>query len=303
MVTVFGGTGFLGREIVSQLLQAGVRVRVAARHPERAVFEESEQKPDLMTVDIRDENAVRQAVAGATGVVNAVSLYVEKHGLSFEDIHVVAARRIARCAQEAGVGTLVHISGIGVDEHSASAYIRARTQGEQAVREIFEGAIVLRPSVLFGPGDSFLTTLASLARLPIIPLFGRGQTRLQPVHVADVASAAAQFLTRPPEPGLHQAEVFELGGVGIYTYRDLLELVLAHLGKRRPLLPVPFAGWRALAAVASALPNPPLTSDQVALMEQDNVVRSDAAGFAQLGIKPADIAATLPQVLRTGRLT
>ena len=198
IVTVLGGTGFLGRRVVRHLLDRGFRVRATARHPERVptLFGPNEVGAEAVGADVHDEASVAAVLADADAVVNAVSLYVEHGGPeTFRAVHVEAAARIARLAREAGVGCLIHVSGIGADPASPSNYIRARGEGEIAVREAFPGATLVRPSVMFGPDDYFLTTLARLLRtLPIYPLFGRGRTRLQPVHVEDVSEAIARIL-------------------------------------------------------------------------------------------------------------
>ncbi|MCP1673685.1 NADH dehydrogenase [Natronocella acetinitrilica] len=293
-VVVFGGTGFLGRAVVAELVRRGWLVRVAARHPQVAALP---GKPagavTRCAVDIRDEAAVATAVAGAAAVVNAVSLYVETRDVDFDTIHMHGAERIARLAAAAGVDRLVHISGIGVDTQSASRYVRARACGENAVRAAFPGATVLRPSVIFGPGDHFLSALDGVTRLPIVPLFGDGGTRLQPVHVEDVALAVAASLARPTAPG----DVFELGGAEMPTYREILRLILRHRGRRRLLLPVPFAIWRGIARASALLPKPPITVDQVNLMAGDNVVRDDARSFADLGITPRGLSPELPDCM------
>jgi uncharacterized protein YbjT (DUF2867 family) len=192
---VFGGTGFLERRIVRRLLGRGFAVRVAARHPERvrAVFWSDQPVPLAVAADVQDEAAVAAALAGTHGAVNAVSLYVETGRTSFDAVHVDGAARLARLAREAGVERLVHVSGIGADPGSAAPYIRARGRGELAVTEAFGAATLIRPAVMFGPDDAFLTRLVKLVRtLPVYPMFGRGQTRLQPVYVTDVAEAIAR---------------------------------------------------------------------------------------------------------------
>lgn len=282
-ITVFGGTGFLGSAVVRRLAAAGTPVRVAARHaavPESSGTNGGAVEPCV--ADVRDEDAVARAVAGAGGVVNAVGLYVERGGATFDAVHVEGAARVARCARAAGVERLVHISGIGADPRSRSRYVAARGRGEARVHTEHPEAVILRPSVLFGPGDAFLRTLDAVTRLPAVPLFGDGGTRLQPVHVDDVAAAATRALEEPAAVG----RVFELGGAGVYSYRAIVEAVLAHHRRRRLLLPVPFPAWRLLATLASALPAPPLTRDQVALMEADSIVGAEVGTFADLGITP-----------------
>ncbi|MDX1609269.1 MAG: NAD(P)H-binding protein [Halofilum sp. (in: g-proteobacteria)] len=289
IVTVFGGTGFLGGAIVERLLGDGWQVRSVARH---AVTGERGGVAGI-AADITDPAAVADAIAGAQAVVNAVSLYRERAGASFDAVHVEAAAGLARAAGAAGVRKLVHVSGIGADPASASRYVAARGAGEVAVRAALPAAVILRPGVLFGPDDAFLSTLDAVTRLPVVPLFGSGRTRLQPVHVADVAAAVARVIGDAAPP----ARLYELGGAEVLEYRRIVELVLQHRGRRRPLLPVPFAAWRALAAVAGLLPGPPLTRDQVILMQRDNVAAPAVAGFAALGIEARGLSAGLAEAL------
>jgi NADH dehydrogenase len=292
-VTIFGGTGFLGSAIVRAVSAAGFDARIASRHVPRQVPGEAEAGTSHVTADVADEPSVKRAVDGAFAVVNAVSLYVEKGGATFEAVHVDGAARVARCAREAGAEVLVHVSGLGTDPASPSAFVRARARGEQVVREAFEAGIVARPSVMFGRNDSFLTTLEQVTRLPVVPLFGRGETRLQPAFVEDVAAAVAKVIA---DPAVRRREL-ELGGAEILTYREVLLAVMAHLGRRRLLVPVPFAFWKALTALLGVLPSPPLTRDQVVLMERDNVVTGGAATFSDLGIRAAGLSSMLAECL------
>lgn len=291
-VTIFGGTGFLGSAIARAVSAEGFDVRIATRHVPRDAPDKAGAGTPHVTADVTDEPSVQRAVAGAFAVVNAVSLYVEKGGATFEGVHVDGAACVARCAREAGAEVLVHISGLGTDPASPSAFVRARARGEQVVRG-FEAAIVARPSVMFGPSDSFLTTIEQATRLPAVPLFGHGETRLQPAYVEDVAAAVAKVIA---DPAARRREL-ELGGAEILTYRQVLEAVMAHLGRRRLLVPVPFGVWKAMTAGLGLLPSPPLTRDQVVLMEQDNVVTGGAATFTDLGIRAAGLTSMLAECL------
>jgi uncharacterized protein YbjT (DUF2867 family) len=295
-VSVFGGSGFLGRRIVERLAADGALVRVAVRHPERAEFLTRLGTAGQITAvyaDVWDEATVAPALAGADAVVNTVGHYVERGDASFEAIHGQGARHVAEAAAGAGVERLVHISGIGADPASDSPYVRARAVGERLVREAFPAATILRPSVMFGPND-FLNRLAGLARvLPAIPLFGAGDVRLQPVYANDVAAAVAEALAPPAVAG----QLYELGGPRVYTYEALVRLVLDQTGRRRPLLPVPYVIWHAVAAVIAPLPRRPISRDQVKLMQKDNVVSPGALTFADLGITPTALEAIAPSYL------
>jgi uncharacterized protein YbjT (DUF2867 family) len=297
-ITVFGGSGFLGRRIVRRLAADGAEVRVAVRHPERAarLVEGGEAgRVSAVHADVWDEATVAPAVAGADAVVNTVGHYVERGDASFEAIHGQGARHVAEAAAAAGARGLVHISGIGADPASDSPYVRARATGERLVREAFPAATILRPSVMFGPDDAFLNTLAALARvMPALPLFGSGEVRLQPVYVDDVAAAVGKALATPAAAG----QLYELGGPRAYTYKALVRLVLEQTGRARLLLPVPYAVWHALAAVSAPLPRRPISRDQVRLMQKDNVVSPGALTLADLGITPTALEAIAPTYLR-----
>ncbi|TLF48706.1 complex I NDUFA9 subunit family protein [Halomonas urmiana] len=292
-VVVFGGTGFLGDAIVRELVETGRAARIAARHPALPAWAEEGDVIELVTADLRDEASVTAALAGAGAVVNAVSLYVETREASFEAIHVAGAGQLARLARAAGIARLVQVSGIGASLDSPSTYVRARARGEDAVLDAMPKAIIVRPSVLFGPGDAFLSGLEGLTRLPLIPLFGHGTTRLQPVHVMDVARAIATLTGRSATA----RRLFELGGPEVLSYREILETLLTHLHRERPLVPIPFLAWRLVAALATWLPGQPLTRDQVILMQTDNVADEDVGGFRDLKILPHSLRESLPNCL------
>jgi NADH dehydrogenase len=300
LVTVFGGTGFLGRRIVRHLHDAGFAVRIASRHPDRAVGLFPDAGPRLQSVhgDINEDRSVAVAVGQAFAVVNAVSLYIQRGRDTFQSVHVNAAGRVARLTREAGAQRFLHISGIGADAESMSSYIRSRGQGEAAVLRAFPSATMLRPAVMFGPGDAFLTPLLlMLRRLPIFPVLGDGGTRVQPAYVEDVGEASARVL-QAQSP--HQ--IYELAGPRIYTYRALLRALAAAARNTPFLLPVPFALWHAIGYVAEFLPSPPITRNQVELMEDDSVATPGTPGFQVLRITPRAIEDAVPEVLQaTGR--
>jgi uncharacterized protein YbjT (DUF2867 family) len=289
-VTVFGGTGFVGRRVVRHLREFGTRVRAVSRHRGRAEDDGIEQ----ITADAHDERSVEAAVAGVDGVVNAISLYVE-HGLdTFHSVHVEAAAKIARAARQAGGRRFVHISGIGANAASPSPYIRSRGEGEAAVQTAFPGAIIVRPAIMFASDDAFLTTILRLLRsLPAYPIFGDGRTRLQPVYADDVAAAIAQILRQTQKP----YPVYELVGPRVYSYEELLRAI-ARIARLRPvLMRVPFAVWDVFAGLAEVLPQPPLTRNQVELMQIDTTASEKLPGLRAFGISPRSLEDELEAML------
>jgi uncharacterized protein YbjT (DUF2867 family) len=295
-VTVFGGTGFLGRRIVRHLRYCEFAVRIASRHPDRGRRLFGPDDPQLRSIEanIHDERSVADALAGAHGVVNAVSLYLESREETFHSVHVESAQRVATQARRAGVERLVHISGIGADAASQSRYIRKRGEGELAVRAAFLDAIFIRPAVMFGPDDTFLTTILKLLRrLPVYPMFGHGRTRLQPAYVEDAAEAVARIMRRTET----HSTIFEFGGPRVYSYEEFLRAVTHQAGLAPRLVPIPFAVWHALAWTSGILPSPLLTRNQVELMQIDTVASPAMPGFAELGISPHSVEAILQKML------
>jgi len=297
LVTVFGGTGFLGRRVVRRLQAHGAAVRIASRHPDRgrALFGGDDPRLQPIAADVHDDRSVADAVAGSDAVVNAVSLYVEQGRETFQSVHVACARRVAAQAQRAAVTQLVHLSGIGADAASPSPYIRSRGEGEAAVREAFPDAVIVRPAVMFAEDDAFLTTIVGLLRrLPVYPMFGSGRTKLQPVHVEDVAEAIARVLQRNDT----RTATFDCGGPRVYSYEELLRTVADAAGVRATLVPLPFPAWHVLARIGEMLPRPPITRNQVELMQIDNVAAAGKPGLRDLGIAPRAVEEVVPAIVR-----
>lgn len=293
-VVVFGGGGFLGRRLVVHLAAEGMAVRVAVRHPDPVRIELRAIGVDRVAVvpaDVCDRASVTAAIAEADAIIDTVSAYVEKGGVTFEAVHVKGAETVAREAVAAGVARFVLVSGIGADANSGSPYIRARGRGELMVRQVFPEATIVRPSTMFGPGDALFGTLAELAQwLPALPLIGGGTTRLQPVFVDDVAQAVANILTDSRSVG----QTYELAGPGVYTLRELVNMTLRLLGKRRLLVAIPFAVAEIQARLFEFLSNPPLTTGQVDLLKADNVASGALPGLRDLKIKPKTVEEVVP---------
>jgi NADH dehydrogenase len=288
-VAVFGGTGFLGRRIAARLTAAGMVTRVAARHLGVVATAEA---ITAVYADVRDETSVALALEDCDAAVNAVGHYVEKGAATFPAVHELGARNVAHQARTLSVKRLVHISGIGVNVYSPSRYIRCRARGEVMVRDAFPEAVILRPSVMFAPDDRFVNALAAITGwTPVLPLFGSGNTRLQPVYTGDVANAVLAALKMPAAVG----KTYELGGPEIFTYRELVESILTHFGRRRLLLPVPFRVWELFAFLCRRLASPPVTKAQVTLMRADNVVANEALALADLGVAPTALRTILPE--------
>ncbi len=301
IVTIFGGAGFIGRHLVRRLAARGATLRVATRSPNSAghLLPMGDPGQIVLVRFAEDEMTLAKLVEGASAVVNLVGILFERRAGDFERVHAVLPGRIGAAARAAGVGRLVHLSAIGADPASASLYARSKAQGEAAVRAAFPEAVILRPSIVFGPEDGFFNRFAAMARIaPALPLVGGGTTRFQPVYVGDVAEAILAGLERPEAAG----RTYELGGPKVYTFKELLEYVLRVTGRRRLLLPLPFPLARLQARLLELLPNPPLTRDQVTLLERDNVVSPGAAGLAELGITPTPLEVVVPDYLAAYRV-
>jgi uncharacterized protein YbjT (DUF2867 family) len=292
--TVFGGTGFVGRRVVRHLRESGTRVRVVSRHRGRAEDDGIEQ----ITADAHDERSVAAAVAGADGVVNAISLYVQHRSDTFHSVHMETAGKIAKAAKQAGIKRLVHISGIGANTASPSPYIRSRGEGEAAVQTAFPRAVIVRPAVMFAADDAFLATILRLLRsLPAYPIFGDGRTRLQPVYADDVAAAIVRILRQSPKP----YPVYELAGPRVYSYEELLRTIARIAGLRPVLVRIPFTLWGVLASLAEMLPEPPFTRNQVELMQIDTTASENLPGFRAAGISARSLEDELEAILRQNK--
>lgn len=304
LAVVFGGSGFLGRNVVRELARRGWRVRVAVRRPHHAQFLRTMGavgQIQLKQCNIRYAPSIADALSGADAVVNLVGILFQSGSQRFDTVQAGGAATVARLAAEAGVTNFVHVSAIGASEDSGSLYARSKAAGERAVREAIPTAAIIRPSILFGPEDSFFNKFATMASMsPALPLIGGGKTKFQPVYVDDAADAVCAALERPEAAG----RVYEIGGPRVYTFRELMELMLAETGQRRILVPVPFpvASLIGLAGeIAGLLPfvTPPLTRDQVRLLKHDNVAdTSGAVGvLADLGVEPDTVEAVLPSYM------
>lgn len=297
LITVFGGSGFVGRYVVQHLARQGYRIRVAVRNPNRALF----LKPlgdigqiQIVQANIRDAGSVARAVAGADAVVNLVGILFETGHQRFQPTQGTAAGALAEAAKAAGVKAFIQMSAIGADERSESRYARSKGLGERLVRRAFPAATIMRPSIIFGPEDGFFNRFALLAKLsPVLPLIG-GRTRFQPVYVGDVADALVAALD--PRNGA-AGHVFELGGPHVYTFRALMELMLKEIGRKRPLIPVPFALAEIEAFFLQMMPTPLLTVDQVTLLKHDNITSPEAPGLEDLGVSATPAEAVLPTYL------
>jgi NADH dehydrogenase len=303
LVTIFGGSGFVGRQVARLMAQAGWRVRVATRRPNERLFVRTygavgQVEPVLC--NIRDEASVRAVLAGADAVVNCVGILAETGRNRFDTVQAEGAARVARLAAELGVAQFVQISAIGADAQSDSDYARTKGEGEASVLAAFPGAVILRPSIIFGPEDQFFNRFAAMARFsPFIPVAG-AETRFQPVHIEDVAEAAARAAR-----GQVAAGTYELGGPDIRTFRELMQMMLAEIRRKRVILAMPWAFARLLAWGFDLLQklsfgvfsNGVLTRDQLRNLARDNVVAPGAKGFAEIGITPTPMELVLPGYL------
>lgn len=301
LVTVFGGSGFVGRYVVQALAKTGCRVRVAVRQPHLANFLQplgSVGQIHPVQANLRYEESVRRAIEGADGVVNLVGILRPSGKQTFRAIHAEGAELVAEAARDAGARSFVHLSAIGANQSSKSAYARSKADGEERVTAAFPDSIILRPSIIFGQEDEFFNRFASMSRFaPLMPLIGGGRTRFQPVYVADVAQAVVAGLDGRATAGAP----YELGGPAIYTFRELLDLIADYSERKRPYLPTPFWVAKLMALLTQSVPGAPVTLDQVRLLQAHNVVSADAIAeahtLANLGIQPRAVETIVPRYL------
>jgi uncharacterized protein YbjT (DUF2867 family) len=298
-ITVFGGSGFVGRAIVRALAQKGYLVRVAVRRIDLAESVKTAGEVGQVTVmraNLRVPDSVARVVAGSDAVVNAAGIAFQRGRQRYQTVHAEGTKTLADACRSFGVQRLVHISGVGADRRSSkNAYIKSKVAAEDAVISGFSDATIVRPSVVFGPGDAMFSRLARIACMaPFVPVIGDGAAKVQPVFVGDVALAVAEILARPETA----KSVFELGGPRVYSYREIAALVLREIDRPKPIIGVPaplmkIAGFFAQQAAIVGL-TPQLTVDQVELMLQDTIVRAGANGLATLGIQPTAAEVVLP---------
>lgn len=297
IITIFGGTGFLGKSVVQSLAHAGYRLRVVSRHPERSLSLKTlgdVGQIALIAGNINDEKSLTSTVKDAYAVVNLVGVLFEKAAQNFTALHAQCAEKLAIAAKNAGVELFVQISALGVEYECGSSYARTKLLGERAVLAAFPEATILRPSVIFGADDNFFNQFARLSCIaPALPLIGGGKTLFQPVFVGDVAKAVEVCLVKPETKG----EIYELGGKKTYSFKEILEYILQILGKKKPLINIPFGVASVIGYMAEFLPKPMLTRDQVKLLKFPNIVTSGAKTFADLGIEPKTIEEIVPQYL------
>ena len=300
LVTIYGGSGFLGRHLVRALAKRGWRIRVAVRRPELANFLQPlgmVGQIHAVGANLRFPESIARAAEGADALVNLVGILHEGRRQKFESVQAEGPRHIAEAAAKSGA-QLVLVSSIGADPNSQSSYARTKAAGEANARAAVPEAVIFRPSIMFGPEDTFFNRFAAMARIaPALPLIGGGKTRFQPVFVGDVATAIAAALDGKAKPGT----TYELGGPEVRTFKELMELMLHEIGRRRLLVPIPFAIARLQAFFLEFLPTPPLTRDQVIQLKQDNVVSAEAERegrtLAALGITPTAMGSVLPSYL------
>jgi len=301
LVTVFGGSGFIGRYVIQALVKRGHRIRVAVRRPDLAGHVQPlgmVGQIKAIQANVRYRWSVDRAVEGADAVVNLVGILAERGRQTFDAVQAFGPRAIVKKARAAGIPDVVHVSAIGADQPSTIGYLRSKAEGEAGIRETVPDAVIMRPSIVFGPEDNFFNRFAAMARMsPALPLIGGGNTRFQPVFAGDVGEAIARALDGQAQRG----SVYELGGPEVLTFRQCLERVLQITHRKRLLLSIPWGPARMLGRVGQFLPGAPITLDQVRMLRFDNVVSVDAERgrrtLAGLGVEATSLQIVLPTYL------
>lgn len=298
VITILGGTGFLGTYVVKELAKTGALIKVVSRNPNdawEAKTAGSVGQIGLVQANIRDKASIYQAIAGSDIVINLIGILQEHGKQSFPAVHAQGAELVAKAAKEAGVRKFIHVSALGVDRTPQSKYARTKLNGEKAVAAVFPDATILRPSVVFGPEDNFFNLFATMAKfMPFLPLIGGGKTRFQPVYVDDIAKAIRAVVERSDTRG----KIYELGGPKVYSFKEILRYILTLTHRKRCLLSIPFPLASVQAAFLELIPQAPLTRDQVSLLKSDNIISEKAWTFKDLGITPTALEAVVPRYIK-----
>lgn len=300
IVTVLGGSGFVGRHVIQRLAGRGALIKVGCRDINKAMHllpMGTTGQIKLIPTNVRNEASVRQIIAGSDCVINLVGIFFEKGKQTFQSVHMEAAQRIAQICKEESVKNFVHVSALGATKESPSLYAKTKAEAEEAIVTNFPNAVIFRPSLVYGAEDRFFNRFAALAAMiPFLPLLNGGKTKFQPVYVGDVAEAVAEAIIKDI-PG----QVFELGGPSVYTFKELIQLMLKTINRRRLLIPVPSIVEYGVGLVVQVLPKPFITVDQLRLLKSDNVLTHTKPGLSSLGIEPKALEAILPTYLHRFR--
>lgn len=298
IITVFGAAGFVGRTLIEHLAKKGALIRAVVTDTDKALFLKVMGEPGqitLFTVDFLDHAQVESLCAHSWAVVNLIGTLYEKKHKTYDFIHVDIPEAIARACQVKRVDRFVHISAIGANPESDSDYLCTKGLGEERVQQLFPSVTIVRPSIIFGPNDRFFNQMARVLVLnPLFPIFGRDNTKLQPVYVGDASSAILALLEAPDT----RAQIYELGGPKVYTFKALIELTLKLIKRKRKVITLPYWIGQIIGTLLQIFPNPPLTSEQVKLLQKDNVVDPQAKSFKDLSIVPIALEAILPAYLK-----
>ena len=297
IATIFGATGFIGRHLMRRLTEKDFRIIVATRSPYLHGYLKPLGDPgqiDLERVNLFDEKTLKVLLKNSTVVVNLVGILYETRKQKFENIHSKFPELLSKLCNEHGIEKFIHLSALGINEDVKSMYMRTKLQGEKNILNNFDNSIILRPSIVFGPEDNFFNQFASLSQfLPFLPLIGGGQTKFQPIYVGDVAKAIATIL----ETEEIDNKIYELGGAEIFTFQQLMNILLKEIQKRRFLIPIPFSIAKFMARILQLFPKPLITTDQIEMLKEDNIVSNNYGTLRDLNIEPTTIESILPHYI------